>query len=209
MNAAEPVKRPRPRRSKNADRFRQVVRDIAEMAPHAAGEELTTLEEDERETPPNVFDPLNTEFRFDIDVAASLLNHKCMRFCTPLGTYLGGVKLHNEDGLTVTWDQRRVWCNPPFSNLALWLEKAWDERAESTVILLPNNRCEQPFWQRLVEPYRDRAGSLLTTRQLPKRRAFLRRVNGELVVGKSPPFGLVICLWDRRNPLQKAAEEAL
>jgi hypothetical protein len=34
------------------------------------------------------------------------------------------------------------------------------------VMLLPNNRMEQGWWQRLVEPFRDRVGSPLSTRKL-------------------------------------------
>ena len=66
-----------------------------------------------------------------------------------------------------------------------------------TVLLLPNNRGEQAFWQDLIEPYRDRVGSILTTRNLRRRRPFISRVDGQPVVGKSPPFGLVLCVWDR------------
>jgi hypothetical protein len=95
-----------------------------------------------------------------------------------------------------------VWVNPPFSGLSPWPEKAWDERQATVVLLLPNNRAEQPWWHKYVEPFRDRAGSPLTTRNLPRRRPFLHLGQG---IGnrtsKNPPFGLVLVIWDRRSPL--------
>src|SRR5690606_16742479 len=100
-----------------------------------------------------------------------------------------------------SWRGERVWCNPPFSDLRVWVERAWDEDAEVACVLLPNNRGEQPFWQRNIEPYRDRPGSILTTRILAKRRPFLHRGEGiSNRTSKNPPFGLVVAIWDRRRP---------
>jgi hypothetical protein len=193
-------KRPRPPRSKNAERFRGIVRDIAEMAHHAVDAPL--LDENERETPASVFNTLNVEFDFTLDVAASHQNHKLPRYCTHLGRFDNGAAISHLDGLSgEVWAGERVWCNPPYTDLHLWVSLAWHANADVAVVLLPNNRAEQPFWQDLIEPYRDRPGSVLTTRNLAKRRPFGRRVNGELVMGKSPPFGLVVAIWDRRNPL--------
>lgn len=190
-------------RGKGAAKFAGIVRDIAEMAPKAA--ELMTAppaeDADDQETPASLFDPLHAEFDFTLDAAASVQNAKLKSFCTVDGYYEDGEKIHGCDGLTLCWDvEERVWVNPPYSSVRPWVERAWDQDAEVVVMLLPNNRAEQQFWQQLIEPYRDRAGSILTTRNVPKRRAFAARVNGELVVRKSPPFGLVLVIWDRRRP---------
>lgn len=162
---------------------------------------------DDRETPPCVFDPLNAEFGFTLDVAASHINRKCLVYCTLDGTFARGPEdpvyqqLTSSNGLEQSWIGHRVWDNPPFSNLMVWTERHWDEASEVSVLLLPANRQEQPFWQRNIEPFRDRAGSILTTRFLAKRRPFLHMGKG---IGnrtsKSPPFGLVACIWDRRDP---------
>lgn len=156
---------------------------------------------DDRETPPCVYEPLHEEFVFTLDPASSSVNAKCTRHCTLDGFFIGAVQATNEDGLTKRWADERVWVNPPFSGLRPWVEKAWDDRAEVVCMLLPNNRGEQPFWQVLIEPYRDRGGSILTTRNLPKRRPFLHMGAG---IGnrtsKNPPFGLVLIIWDRRSP---------
>jgi len=161
---------------------------------------------DDRETPPCVFDPLHAEFGFTLDAAANHHNFKCNRYCTLEGTFTYDQEFkvfpeNDQNGLAAPWRGHRVWCNPPFSNLWPWVEKAWREPAEVVCILLPNNRQEQPFWQDMIEPFRDRHGSILTTRFLRKRRPFLHMGQG---IGnrtsKNPPFGLVVCIWDRRTP---------
>lgn len=163
---------------------------------------------DDRETPPCVFDPLNTEFGFTLDAASSHNNHKCELYCTLEGAWRAIPSeetpqlLSTANGLQCPWGYReRVWLNPPFSLLWPWVEKAWRDPAELVCMLLPNNRQEQPFWQDMVEPFRDRAGSILTTRFLRKRRPFLHMGQG---IGnrtsKNPPFGLVVLIWDRRTP---------
>ena len=162
---------------------------------------------DDRETPDSVYVPLHEEFRFTLDAAASHANTKCDRYCTLEGTFervAGGSEpreLWAGDGLAYPWGEHVVWCNPPFSGLLPWCEKAWDERLATLVLLLPNNRGEQKFYQRFIEPYRDRAGSILRTRRLPKRHPFLSR--GETIgnrTSKNPPFGLEVAIWDRRRP---------
>lgn len=166
---------------------------------------------DDRETPPCVFDPLNAEFGFTLDAASAPHNAKCRSFCTMEGTFewsatnddplADGACWDSRTGLRYPWANERVWINPPFSLLWPWVEKAWREPAEVVCMLLPNNRQEQPFWQDMVEPFRDRPGSILTTRFLRKRRPFLHMGQG---IGnrtsKNPPFGLVVLIWDRRVP---------
>jgi hypothetical protein len=173
---------------------------------------------DDRETPRCVFDPLDAEFGFTLDVAAARHNAKCKRYyalgpSTPLqrrqpslwgDAFVGDAEALGYDGLAQPWGKDEVvWCNPPFSDLEPWVAKA--DGADCTVVLLlPNNRCEQPFWQRYIECVRD--GRILLdsaprTRFLPGRRSFLYQ--GEVIgnsTSRAPPFGLVIVTWDRGNP---------
>lgn len=156
---------------------------------------------DDRRTPPEVFDPWNRRFRFTLDAAASMENAKCPAYYT-LET----------SGLSHPWSGR-VWCNPPFSNLAGWVGKANDEmRREGgpdlVCMLLPANRTEQRFWQRLIEPYRDRApreGVRLTTTFLNGRTRFIRPDWNAPSKGDRPPFGCVIVLWERVSQTKEAA----
>src|SRR4051812_26379019 len=55
---------------------------------------------DDWETPPEVFDPLNREFGFTLDVAAQAHNAKCDRFISP-----------DDDGLVSDWGANVCWCN--------------------------------------------------------------------------------------------------
>lgn len=66
---------------------------------------------DDRRTPDELWLPLHDEFRFTLDAAARPWNSKTPRHCT--------------DGLSESWAGERVWCNPPFSDVRPWVEKAW------------------------------------------------------------------------------------
>ena len=140
---------------------------------------------DDRATTPEVFDPLDQRFGFTIDVAASERNRKCQRFYSI-----------DQDGLAQSWAGERVWCNPPYSNVGEWVEKAWAEAdAELIVMLLPANRTEQQWWQQMVEPFRDRPGSPLTTEFLSGRLRFIAHDKERVGPNERPPFGCVLLVW--------------
>lgn len=54
--------------------------------------------------------------QFDLDACADATNAKCMDFFDK-----------ETDGLAQDWatEYRRVWCNPPYSQVAAWMEKAY------------------------------------------------------------------------------------
>lgn len=158
-------------------------------------------EHDIRETPPELFTKLNREFRFDLDACATHDNALCPMYCTTEGTWHGymsnGIwlreqaprKLSDDDGLTYDWAGRRVFWNPPFSDIASWLAHAWQSKAELSVGLIPATRTEQSWWQDLVEPYRDGRPAPegtrfeLTTRFLQGRTNYLE--NGKPILRKN------------------------
>ncbi len=144
---------------------------------------------DDRATPPEVFDPLHKRFDFTIDVAALAHNTKCERFYTP-----------TDDGLAKVWDGERVWCNPPHSNIATWVSKAWLEwstvlRPEVIVMLLPANRTEQGWWQEMVEPFRDRRDSPLKVEFIKGRTRFIRVGSTTVGPDERPPYGCCLVIW--------------
>ena len=142
---------------------------------------------DDRALPPAVFADLQERFLFTIDVAASAENTKCDRFCT-----------EERSGIKETWAHERVYCNPPYSNIRPWVEKAWSEPdAELIVMLLPANRTEQGWWQDLIEPRRDRAGSPLHVEFMRGRLRFLKRGQERIGPNERPPFGCCLCIWDK------------
>lgn len=85
---------------------------------------------DEWPTPQELFDTLNKEFKFTLDVAADDENHKCEKYFTK-----------SIDGLLRSWEGNTVWCNPPYSadNIKHFLYKARAEQKKgvTSVLLLP------------------------------------------------------------------------
>lgn len=143
-------------------------------------------EVNDRALPPAEFWVLNRRFNFSIDVAATCRNAKLPRFVT-----------RERDGLSISWAGERVYCNPPFSEIRPWVEKAWSETdAELAVLLLPASRTEQPWWQQLIEPRRDREGSQLRVEFLPNRLRFIKPDRVTVQSNSRAPFGCCLCIWN-------------
>jgi phage N-6-adenine-methyltransferase len=142
---------------------------------------------DDRWTPLHLWIPWNDRWGFTVDVAASHDNYLCERYYTL-----------EDDGLAQSWAGERVWCNPPYSDMGTWVEKARVETTngcELVVMLAPANRTEQRWWQEHIEPHRDR-GEGLTTEFLPRRINFGSRDNLGAWSASSAPFGCVLLAWD-------------
>ena len=144
---------------------------------------------DDRQTPREVVDAAAglTGGAFTLDAAASATNTQCPVFYSIA-----------DDGLRKPWSGR-VWCNPPYSNCADWVRKAWAEwdagNVTAIAMLLPSNRTEQGWWQTLVEPRRDTTGSPLHTVFLPGRIRFARPQGWRPPKGDRPPFGVCLLTW--------------
>lgn len=70
---------------------------------------------DDWETPQHLFDELNNEFHFTLDVCASEENAKVKHFFTK-----------EQDGLLQDWTGETVWCNPPYGRqMQLWIKKCY------------------------------------------------------------------------------------
>lgn len=87
-------------------------------------------------TPPEVFEPLDAEFHFTLDVCATAENAKCARYFT-----------EEEDGLAQDWDGV-CWMNPPYGREILgWMKKAYEEsRKGATVVCLVPSRTDTRWW---------------------------------------------------------------
>ena len=130
--------------------------------------------------------------RFTLDVAAAAHNAKAPAFYT-----------REDDGLCRRWGgpHDSIWCNPPYSNIGDWVQKAWHEWTRPVhplriVMLLPANRVEQKWWQEHVEPFRDRPGSPLRVEFLPGRMRFIRPNAVIGPKGDRPPFGCCLLIWE-------------
>lgn len=148
---------------------------------------------DEFYTPTAKFKEWDREFRFTVDAATVPEAAKVKRFWTK-----------EQNGLAQSWRGERVWCNPPYSNIPLWVEKAhWEMLqggCELVVMLLPATRTEQPFWQQFIEPFRDRGGwveVIRETRFLERRIRFGSPGDLEGENSEGGKFGSVLVIWRR------------
>lgn len=92
----------------------------------------------EWETPQDLFNKLNDEFHFTLDVASTHENAKCTRHFTI-----------DENGLEQDWDDEIVWLNPPYGrHIDDWIEKAWREALwnNATVVCLIPARTDTKYW---------------------------------------------------------------
>lgn len=121
-------------------------------------------------TPQHVFDALDEEFHFTLDVCADDDNHKCENYYNV-----------NQDGLTREWTGV-CWMNPPYGKtIGKWVRKAAESAEAGAVVvgLLPN-RTDTNWWQDVM------------------RASEIRFVKGRLKFGDADygaPFGSVIAVW--------------
>lgn len=137
-------------------------------------------------TPPEVFAAINAEFRFVGDVAASATNALHSRYLT-----------EQQNALQVDWLEHfgpgYVWCNPPYSNIMPWVEKAIEECANGigTVMLVPADASVGWFKaaQRECTEVRFITGGRL---------AFINGATGKPISGN--PKGSIFIIWNPHYP---------
>lgn len=95
---------------------------------------------DDWETPQWLFDQLNAEFGFKLDVCATPDNAKCERYYTKA-----------EDGLAQDW-RGVCWMNPPYGReIGRWIEKAYKSSLGGvTVVCLLPSRTDTKWWHEYV-----------------------------------------------------------
>ena len=95
-----------------------------------------TTGEYEHGTPQRLFDELNEEFRFTVDVCASKELAKCPKYYDK-----------KTNGLLQDWNGETVWCNPPYGrDIDMWLKKCATSHA--TVVALVPSRTDSRWWHR-------------------------------------------------------------
>ena len=125
----------------------------------------------EWETPQDLFDELNQEFAFTLDVCATEENHKCDKYFT--------IK---ENGLIQDWWKERVFCNPPYGReISSWVKKCAEHNGLS-VMLLPARTDTKWFHDYIYQ----------------KQNAEIRFIKGRLKFGgakNSAPFPSMIVVF--------------
>lgn len=92
------------------------------------------------ETPPQLFNKLDQEFHFTLDVCASETNKKCEAY---FGTR----------SLDLIW-MGTCWMNPPYGKeIGAWIKKAYDEAVvgHATVVCLLPVRSDNEWWKYVIK----------------------------------------------------------
>ena len=91
-------------------------------------------------TPKKWFDYLNLEFGFTLDPCCLPETAKCKKFFTP-----------KDDGLAQSWQDERVFMNPPYGReIGKWMKKAHDEALNNgaLVVCFVPARVDTEWWHR-------------------------------------------------------------
>lgn len=105
---------------------------------------LMSRKSDNWATPRAFFQACTEKFGyFDVDAAATLDNRVVAGFIGP-----------ERNALTVPWGSgapfTRVWCNPPYSQIAQFVDKALVEARSCEIVLLVPARTDTQWWHRLT-----------------------------------------------------------
>lgn len=101
-------------------------------------EGMYSSKSDDYGTPQKLFDELNAEFNFDVDVCASADNAKCRRYFSV-----------EENGLLQDWSKfKTCYMNPPYGRQIInWVEKAYETSLQgSTVVCLLPARTDTKWF---------------------------------------------------------------
>ena len=102
---------------------------------------LFSSNSDEWATPPEIFDELDREFDFNLDVCATHENHKCQNYFTV-----------DNSGLSQKWGGYRCFCNPPYSQIGDWVKKAYFESFTpgTLIVLLIPARTDTKYFHEYI-----------------------------------------------------------
>ena len=134
-------------------------------------ESLYSSKTDMWETPQELFDELDKEFHFDLDVCAIPENAKCKAFYTP-----------EQSVLLQPWDGT-CWCNPPYGrDIGQWVRRAlFASVGGATVVMLLPARTDTKWFHDYIY-----------------KRAEIRFVKGRLKFGNSKnnaPFPSMVVIF--------------
>lgn len=135
---------------------------------------LFTSKTDLWATPKAFFDQLNKEFKFTLDPCATKENAKCKKFYTEA-----------DNGLAQSWDNERVFMNPPYGKtISQWIKKASEVRGGVVVCLLPARTDTRYFHDYIYQ----------------KKNVEIRFIKGRLKFGdskNSAPFPSMVVIFRR------------
>jgi len=99
------------------------------------------MSHDNWRTPKELFAVLDAEFGFELDAAASAENTLCPYYLTD-----------KQDALATPWGERDAFCNPPYTLIGPFIQRAWEQSQEyhiTTVVLVPAY-TDPKYWSEWV-----------------------------------------------------------
>lgn len=113
---------------------------------------------DEWRTPQWLFEELNEEFNFDIDLCATRENSKCRDYCIDYLTNYWVCALDRENSTRTDFKKsigrgqfiKTAFMNPPYSDPKPFIEKAWEDSKYCKIVCLvkcdPSTEWWATFW---------------------------------------------------------------
>ncbi len=136
-----------------------------------------SFDKDSLQTPQYIFNWLNSSFKFDVDLAASDEHHYCDNYFTK-----------EDSSLEADWclEGDVGFCNPPYSNIKPWIEKALLEVAFgfTTVMFIPSFNGDL-YYDKVVND----SSSIIN---ILGRISFIRPDNGEEYKGNNRGSWIVV-----------------
>lgn len=138
---------------------------------------MYTSNSEEWGTPQGLFDRLNKEFNFTLDICASKENAKCPKYYTK-----------EEDALKQEWEGV-IWMNPPYGRkIGIWVKKAKEAatQGKATVVCLLPARTDTAWWHDYVMKANE-----------------IRLIRGRLKFGDSKgsaPFPSAVVIFKKGSP---------
>lgn len=128
-------------------------------------------------TPQAFFNEIDKEFHFTLDPCATKENAKCKHFYTKA-----------DNGLEKSWDNERVFCNPPYGRtISKWIEKSSKQMGGIVVMLIPARTDTKYFHEYIYQ----------------KENVEIRFIKGRLKFGNSKnsaPFpSMIIIFYDKKT----------
>ena len=125
-------------------------------------------------TPRDLFDELDAEFNFELDVASTDENALCERHYTAA-----------DNGLKQPWEGS-VWCNPPYGReIWKWVRKAAETDLGGVIVCLVPARTDTRWWHDWIVGHASE----------------VRFIRGRLKFGGSKsgaPFPSAVVIYDKR-----------
>ena len=101
---------------------------------------ITSSKDNTWATPDDWFNYLDLEFKFTLDPCCTTDTAKCSKFYTP-----------EDDGLSKSWAEERVFMNPPYGRGIIdWMKKAYEECRDhgALVVCLVPARVDAQWWHK-------------------------------------------------------------